>query len=130
MCLKMSKDKYYECLICAFVIPPDKIKQVDKFEGLFLLRVLLEISNEDQLVENIRKVLTFVQICDQCNREVKQCKEIYGEICEKIERFWEFQNKVLEKFSQHTRISGRTNKDKDDDWILKCRHFVKNRKLI
>ncbi len=112
------------CLICSSIIPTKIVKQVDKLDSLFLLRILLEIPHENELVENINNSLNYIIICDKCASTIKQCKTIYREICDNIERFWEHQNKILEKFSE----SSKHKNDNIDNWVFQCRQFVKDRK--
>ncbi len=116
-----------KCLICVSNIPTDTIKEVDKLDSIFLLQILLEIPQENKLGFN--NSLNSIHICDHCTNEIKDCKQIYREICEKIEEFWECQNKILEKFSANSNRS-KTTGDKCDNLNSQCRQFVKDRKLI
>ncbi len=125
------------CLICSSIISTEN--KVDKLDALFLLRILLEIPEKSELIKNINKLFKLGNICDSCGETIKQCKDIYGEICEQIEKFWAIQNKILESFSTSplaTIDSIESKKDtaliKDDYsiWVNECRIFVKNRKLI
>lgn len=124
------KHKYCNCLICSSNISTAVVNQVNKIDELFLLRILLKIPQENQLVDTIKNSLNSIQICEHCLTEIKQCKQIYSEICEKVERFWEYQNKILEKFSKHPN-SGQIKTDNYNDWGFQCRKFVQgHRKKI
>ncbi len=122
----------FNCLICSSLTSAEHFK-VDKFDELFLLRILLEIPQENPLFEKIKASINFIQICDPCCSTIKQCKEIYGNICEQIETFWELQNKVLEKITSVKRTASQNEKDLEKDsyiiWVDHCRKFVKERKL-
>src|SRR3989442_718890 len=84
------------CLVCRSVSLHDTSCRVDKLEALILLQIVFDVPEGSNLVKTLTdKSSKSISICDQCYCLFKQCKEIYGELCKAVERFWQVKNKLV-----------------------------------
>lgn len=116
------------CLGCSSFISTQNSK-VEELDALFFLQILLEIPPDNILINKISSSLQSLQLCDSCLTTVNQCKQIYTEISEKLETFWEFQNKLLDHFSSN-QVSPKNCETDCSTWVTQCRTFVQNRKSV
>ncbi len=125
----MASDTFKKhCLVCAAVIPTQQSK-VDKLDALFFLQTLLEIPPENEIINKIKSSQNLLQVCEPCFSTANQCKQIYTDISEKIEKFWEIQNKPLDDLNTNQECP-QIAEDDSTNWATQIRKFVKHRKLI
>ncbi len=124
----MDNDIYNYCLVCSEVVSFTNYLHLGKFDSVFLLGILLEIPQDSQIFNQAYSSSNSLHFCKPCGVIVKQCKEVYTEISERIQKFWGFQNTILSKMQKDEQIPS-SYKSKQN-WVEQCRQFVKNSKSI
>ncbi len=121
--MKMASNNDNYCFACSEVVSSNTSFYLDKFESLFLLRVLLEIPPESELPFNT------IQVCIPCGSSIKQCQLIYTEVSAKIQTFWGLQTDILTKILKHADLH-QQKPNQYNNWVYWCKQFVKTRKYI
>ncbi len=123
----MASDISNYCLVCSEVVSSTNYDLLDNFESVFLLRILLEIPQDCQIINQAQFVSNSLPLCKPCGVTVKQCKQVYTEISADIQKFWEHQNIILTKI--HKENGNNRGHKLKQYWVDLYREFVKNSKF-